>query len=88
MHLLNRDSRDFGPSLICVRVVIEKLVAQHQSYGQEAVFAAWLSLYRRVGELQAIYEEQGQENHVLCDLRGCENCRHPFPKARSGDGIW
>jgi hypothetical protein len=84
VHLLYRDSRNFRPSLIRVRVVVEELVAEHESYSQQTVLATGLALDRRVGLLQPVDEEQCQENHILSNLRGRQNGRYPFPEAGGG----
>lgn len=81
------NARNFGPGAVGVGVVIEEFVSEHQSNGQQSIFASWLALYAGVQFLQAIDEEQGENDHVLRHQRGREKRGYPFPEARRGFGV-
>lgn len=84
MYLLHRDARYFCPRLVGVGVVVEKLIAKHQRYGEETIFAAGLPLDGWVGLFQPVDEEQCKQDDVLCYLGCCQNGSNPFPEARCG----
>lgn len=63
------------------------LVSQHQSHGEEAVFAAWFSLDCRVRMLEPVDEQQGQQNDILGNLGRTQDGGHPFPETRGWDGV-
>lgn len=88
VNFLNGYSRHVGPRLVGVGVVVEELVAQHQRYRKQSILAAWLSFDRGIDGLQTVDEEQGQENYVLCHLRGREDCCDPFAEARRRLGVF
>lgn len=81
MYFLHRNARYLGPCLVRICVVVEKLVAKHESYRQQTVLAAGLPLDRGVRLLQPVDEEECQENDVLSNLRRREDRGHPFAEA-------
>ena len=87
MDLHDRDARDFCPRLVCVCVVVQELVAEHECDGQQTILASQLPLDRRILLLEPIDEEESQKDDVLGDLRGREDSRNPFPKARGRNGL-
>lgn len=87
VNLRHVNARNFGPGAVGVGVVVEEFVSEHQSDGQQSIFAPWLSLYAGVQFLQAIDEEQGENDHVLRHQRGREKRGHPFPEARRRFGV-
>lgn len=88
MDLLNGDSRHLRPGLIGVRIVVEKLVAEHQGNSQESILAARLALYARVGLLQLPHEQKGKKDDVLGDLGRGQNCCYPFAESGSWYRVW
>ena len=69
VNLLYRDARYLCPGFVGVGVVVQELVAEHQGYSQQAVLATRLALHTRVGLLQLPYEQKGQKDYVLSNLR-------------------
>lgn len=87
VDFLNRDSRHLRPCLVRVRVVVKKLVAEHQCDCQQSVFATGLALYTGVGLLQLPHEQKGQEDNILSDLCRSQNGCYPFAKSNGGSRI-
>lgn len=87
MDLGNRDTRDLSPRLVCICVVIQEFIAQHQSNGKKPVFAAWLALDSRVEFLQSVNEKQREYDDILCNLSSREDSRDPFSESGGWDGI-
>ena len=81
MHFGNRDARDLGPCLVCVCVVVQKLVPEHECYREQTVLAARLSFDARVKCLQAVDKQESEDDDVLCDLGGREDGSHPLAEA-------
>jgi hypothetical protein len=67
VDLRNVDSRNFGPGFVRICVVVQELVAQHQSNCQKPVFASRLAFDRRVELLQTVNKQQSQKDHILGD---------------------
>jgi hypothetical protein len=88
VHFLDGDASHFGPSLVRVRIVVEKFVSQHQSYREEPILTSWPPLYLRVCVLQPVDEEQGEQYHVRSHLSGGQDGCHPFAKTRGRDCVF
>lgn len=73
--------------LACVHSQIVRrrtFVSQHQSNDQQPILAACTSLDLWRGHFQAVDEQQGQQDHVLGDLRRRKDTQDPFPKLLVG----
>lgn len=82
MNLSHRDAGNLCPSLIGVCVIIQKLVAQHQSHREQTIFTSKLALHTGVLFLQSVDKKKCEEYDVLCDLSCGQNSGDPFCKAR------
>lgn len=87
MHLGHRNTRNLSPCLVCVSVIVQKLVAEHQCDCQETVLATGLSLDTRVELFQAVDKQEGEDDDILCNLGGRENGCHPLAKACCRDSL-
>lgn len=88
VDLLHRYARHLRPCLIGVRVVVQKLVAEHQSNGQKSIFATRLALDTGIGLLQLPHKQESQKDNVLSDLRRGQNRCYPFAKSGRGCRVW
>jgi hypothetical protein len=70
VHFGHRNARDFGPCLVCIRVVVQELVTEHESNCEKSIFTAGLSLDAWVELLQAVDEQESEDDDILCHLGG------------------
>ena len=54
VDLRNVDSRDFGPGLVRICVVVQEFIAQHQGNGQKPIFTSRFAFDRRIEFLQTV----------------------------------
>lgn len=66
VHLENTDTRNFRPSLIRIRIIVQKLIPKHQSYREQSVFAARLALDGRIELFESVDKQKSQQHYVLC----------------------
>ena len=78
VDLIDRDARHICPRLVSVRVVVEKLVAQHECNREQPILAALAAIDLWVGYFEPVDEEQSQQNDVLRDLGRGEDRLHPL----------
>ena len=62
-------------------------VTKHQSYSEKPVLAASLALHRGIEPLQPIYEQKGEQDDILSNLRRGQNGRHPLLETGRRDRI-
>jgi hypothetical protein len=74
------DPRNFSPGFICVGVVVQKLVSEHQSYRQKPKLASTLTTDSWIELLEPVDKEQTQQNHILPNLGSAQDSRDPFPE--------
>lgn len=60
MHFEYADPRDFGPGLVRVRIIVQKLVPEHQSHREQSVFAARLALDSWIELFESVNEEKSK----------------------------
>ena len=87
MNLCHRNPRHLGPRLICISVIIQKFVAEHERHSEKTVFTTGLALDTGIEFFEAVNEQKGKNDDVLCHLGCREDCRHPFAEACGGDGF-
>lgn len=87
MNLLYSDARDLCPRLVCVRVIVQELISQHEGNSQKSIFATWSASNGWIRHLQSIDKHQGQQDHVLGDLRRGQDRVDPFPEGLCGNGV-
>lgn len=85
MNFLNRDARNFRPRFVGICVVIEKLIAHHQSDRHQSELATLLAPNSGIELLQPIDEEEREEDDILAHLGRRQDGRDPFLKANGGD---
>lgn len=88
VHLLHRNARYFSPGLVCIRIVVQKLVPEHQSNSQESELTAWFALDCRVGLLETVHEKQGKQDDVLRHLCRGQNRGDPFSETNRWSSVW
>ena len=60
MHFEHADTRNFGPGLVRVRVIVQELVPEHQSHCEQSVLAAGLALNCRIQLFEPVDKEKSQ----------------------------
>lgn len=84
MHFLYRNAGYFRPGFVGIGIVVKELVTEHQGHGQKPVFTTGFALDGGVGKLQAVDEEQSQEDNILSNLSCGQNGSDPLLEADGG----
>jgi hypothetical protein len=56
VNFFNLDTRDFGPCLVGIGIVVEEFITQHKCNCQKSILAAQLASNSRIPHFQLVYE--------------------------------